>query len=78
MNRVFYKGSIASLSFWHGGAGLSFVTFNLHLCGAFNDVCDGEFGVAASGALSNGKTRYGPLVRFMNKGVYRNYEGSCV
>jgi len=57
---------------------LSFVAFNLHLCGAFNDVCDGEFGVAASDVFSNVKTRYGPLVRFMNKGVYRNYEGSCV
>ena len=68
MNRVFYKGSIASLSFWHGGAGLSFVAFNLDLCRAFNDVCDGEFGVAAGGAasdaLSNGKTRYGPFVGF--------------
>ena len=82
MNRAFKKGSFAPLSFWHSGAGLSFVAFNLDLCRAFNDVCDGEFGVAASDAecdtSSNGKTRYGPLVRFMSDGVYRNYERSCV
>ena len=70
------------LSFWHGSAELSFVAFNLDLCRTFNDVCDGEFGVvvggAASDASSNGKTRYGPFVSFMNDGVYRNYEGSCV
>ena len=68
------------MSFWHGSAGLSFVAFNLYWVGQFDDVCDGEFGVAAGGvesaASSNGKTRYGPFVRFMNKGVYRNYEGS--
>ena len=70
------------MSFWHSGAGLSFVAFNLYLCGFFNDVCDGEFCVAADGvasdALSNGKTRYGPFVSFMNDGVYRSYEGSVV
>ena len=84
MNRVFYKGSIAPLSFWHGGARLSFVAFNLHLCGACNDVCDGELSVAASGAesdaLSNGKTRYGPFVS-MGTVVFdtvKIYEGSCV
>ena len=79
MNRVF-RGSTAPLSFWQGGAGLSFVVFNLHLYGVFNDVCDGEFGVAAGGAesdaSSNGKTRYGPFIRFMNDVIYRNYEGS--
>ena len=94
MNRVFYKGSIAPLLFWHGGARLSFVAFNLHLCGACNDVCDGELSVAASGAesdaLSNGKTLYGPFVSFKNvfkfgvsKGTVlfdtvKIYEGSCV
>ena len=94
MNRVFKKGSIASLSFWHGGAGLSFVAFDLDLCRAFNDVYDCEFGVVAGGAesdaLSNGKTRYGPFVGFKNvfkfgvsKGTVlfdtvKIYEGSCV
>jgi len=57
------------LSFWHGGVGLSFVAFAL--LGKSGNVCDSEFCVAASGR----KTRYGP---FMNDGVYRNYEGSCV
>jgi len=70
------------LSFWHSGAGLSFVAFNFHLYRAFNDVCGGEFGVAASDVVSdtssNGKTRYGPFVSFMNDGVYRSYEGSVV
>ena len=63
-NRVFNKGSIAPLSFWHGGAGLSFVALFWK-----KGVC-----FAASG----GKTRHGPFISFMNDGVYRNYEGSCV
>ena len=69
------------MSFWHSGAGLSFVAFNLDLCRAFNDVCDGELSVAAGGAasdvFSNGKTRYGPFVSFRNvfkfsKGIFED------
>jgi len=50
--------------FWHGGAGLSFVAL----------LWENVFCVGASGR----KARYGPFVRFINDGIYRNYEGSVV
>jgi len=52
------------LSFWHGGVGLSFVAL----------LWKNVFCVGASGR----KARYGPFVRFINDGIYRNYEGSVV
>jgi len=57
--------------FWHGGTGLSFVAFNLHLCGNFDDVCNGVGCVGCENCdvcvtASDRKTRYGPFVGFRN------------
>ena len=55
------------MSFWHGGAGLSFVAL----------LWENVFCVGASGR----KARYGPLVNFKNVfnfDGYKIYEGSVV
>jgi len=81
LNRVFKKGSIAPLSFWHGGAGLSFSVFASKIndvvwckgAARFSDsdsldavVGGGVCGIVASSDVSGLKSREGPFVGFRN------------